>query len=343
MTEGSGRRVRGEWTRREFLQRTIGGGLAGAGAGALGGCGLPGAFPTTFIAKVANYAADIGTVVTRGLRELGVLPAELTGKRVLLKPNLVEPHRGRGHVNTHPAVVRGAAEAFLRMGASRVIVGEGSGHCRDSLMVLEESGLGDALAEDRIPFVDLNADSFFLARNAGGASRLSALALPEALRGVDWVVSVAKMKTHHWAGVTLSMKNLFGILPGSCYGWPKNALHWEGIDKCVIDVVATARPAFAIVDGVVGMEGDGPIMGTPRDAGVIIMGRSPLAVDATCARIMGVDPRRVPYLSLASRTMGPIQEWRIRQAGESVSSVRSDFLLLDAIPAQKGLRLPAKS
>ena len=65
--------------------------------------------------------------------------------------------------------------------------------------------------------------------NAGGSTRLSTLTFPVTLRQVDWVVSVAKMKTHHWAGVTLSMKNLFGLLPGIYYGWPKNVLHWMGI------------------------------------------------------------------------------------------------------------------
>ena len=72
-----------------------------------------------------------------------------------------------------------------------------------------------------------------------------------------------KMKTHHWAGVTLSLKNCFGCLPGRVYGWPKNALHWVGIDKAILDVAGAVRPGYAIVDGIVAMEGNGPIDGTP--------------------------------------------------------------------------------
>ena len=88
--------------------------------------------------------------------------------------------------------------------------------------------------------------------------------LPASLKRADLVVSLPKMKTHHWAGVTLAMKNLFGVMPGVAYGWPKNVLHHAGIPGSILDINAAVRPALAIVDGIVGMEGDGPIMGTPR-------------------------------------------------------------------------------
>jgi uncharacterized protein (DUF362 family) len=175
--------------------------------------------------------------------------------------------------------------------------------------------------------------------NLGRYTRLPTLTFPVSLRQADWVVSLAKMKTHHWAGVTLSMKNLFGVMPGSFYGWPKNVLHWEGIEKCILDINTTLRPHFAIIDGIVGMEGDGPIMGNPRDAGVLLMGRNPLAVDATGARIMGIDPWKVPYLAEASGNLGTIRETFIRQRGETITSVRTDFALVEKISAQRGIRL----
>jgi len=98
------------------------------------------------------------------------------------------------------------------------------------------------------------------------------------------------------------------------------------------------KPHFAIVDGVVGMEGDGPIMGSPRHAGVIVMGRNLPAVDATCARIMGIDPARVAHIAAASGRLGTIREMDIGQRGENVSSVRTEFALLEKIHAQRGLR-----
>jgi uncharacterized protein (DUF362 family) len=327
----------GGWTRREILVGSLGGFLVSSGFSFLAGCTKRKETADVLISKLATYESDIASVVSAGFKELGVKDLEIRGKRILLKPNLVEPHLGAGHINTHPLVIRGAAEAFLRAGASKVLVAEGSGHSRDSLLTLEESGLGEVLREDRIPFVDLNYVAGYTVENAGRRTRLRAFAFPATLRDVDWVVSVAKMKTHHWAGVTLSMKNLFGVMPGIYYGWPKNPFHWEGIDKSILDINETLKPHFAIVDGIVGMEGDGPIMGAPKQAGVLVMGRNLTAVDATCSRIMGIDPYKVSYLAAASERLGPIREPHIRQRGEPIISVRTEFSLVKKIDAYRGM------
>jgi len=219
------------------------------------------------------------------------------------------------------------------------MVAEGPGHRRDTLDVLEESGLADVLWEDRIKFHDLNYLTGYTVQNAGRMTRLSTLTFPGIFKEVDWIVSMAKMKTHHWAGVTLSMKNLFGVMPGIYYGWPKNVLHHAGIENSILDINATLKPHFAIVDGIVGMEGDGPIMGTPRNVGALVMGRNPTAVDATAARMMGIDPRKITYLAQADDWLGPIEEAYIQQTGETVASVRTNFALIEKIPAHRGIRL----
>jgi uncharacterized protein (DUF362 family) len=327
------------FTRREFLAACAGGLVLGAGGYFLWKeARNRGWDEKAFIARVPTYRADIRTVIRDGLRELGVKEDHIRGKRILLKPNLVETIPGAVHINTHPLVVRGAVEAFLSLGAAQVTVGEGPGHITDTLRVLSESGLEEVLWEDRIPFIDVNHENGYTAANAGGCSRLKSLTLPVCLKNFDIIVSMAKLKTHHWAGVTLSMKNLFGLMPGSFYGWPKNYLHWAGIDGCIVDITATVRPQFAIVDGIVGMEGDGPIMGTPKQVGVLVMGRNLPAVDATCTRIMGIDPRRVESLSRAEGWLGPIREANIHQAGESIAAVCTPFQLLEKIPAQRALR-----
>lgn len=336
------------WTRREF----IGASLAGTALG-LGGYWAWRRFvpegqswlfcrekpAETFIAKAPRYQMDLASLILRGFKELGVTPQEIRGKRILLKPNLVETRPGAEHINTHPLVVRAAVEAFLHLGAARVLVAEGVGHRRDSLLVLEESGLAEVLFEDRIPFADLNYDTVFTVANTHGATRLTTLTFPDTLKQVDWIVSLAKMKTHHWAGVTLSMKNLFGVMPGSYYGWPKNVLHHAGIMESILDIAAALKPQLAIVDGIIGMEGDGPIMGTPKPAGVLVMGRNPPAVDATCARIMGIDPQRILYLARAAGKLGAIREAQIRQLGETIAGVRAPFALIEKIPAHQGIRL----
>jgi uncharacterized protein (DUF362 family) len=310
------------------------------GSGLLAGCSPKPQKAETFIGKASDYSANISALMRAGFRELNVNKTEIKGKKILLKPNLIEPPRGTIHIVTHPAVVRAAAEAFFSLGAAQVIVAEGPGHCRDTYMILEESGFDDIFTEKKITFVDLNNDEWWAAPNAGRVTKLKSFVLPMTLKQVDWIVSMPKLKTHHWAGVKLSMKNLFGTLPGMFYGWPKNVLHVAGINEAIIDINSTLCPHFAIVDGIVGMEGDGPIMGNPKNAGVIVMGRNLPAVDATCARLMGINPQNVKYLSAANGKLGTIRESEILQCGEDWRSLRTDFQLLERIHAHRGLRLP---
>jgi len=113
-----------------------------------------------------------------------------------------------------------------------------------------------------------------------------------------------KIKTHHWAGVTLSMKNMFGVVPGAKYGWPKNVLDWRGIHRSILDICATVPIHFVIADGVIAMEGNGPLHGTHRHLGKIVLADDPVAADFTCARLMGLNPYRVWHLDRAAHFLG---------------------------------------
>jgi uncharacterized protein (DUF362 family) len=179
-------------------------------------------------------------------------------------------------------------------------------------------------------FVDLNLDEVHAVNLRTRASKLKQLYLPRTVLEADYIVSLPKLKTHHWAGVTLSLKNMFGIVPGCCYGWPKNVLHWAGITPSLLDINSTVRPDFAIVDGIIGMEGNGPIQGSPKPSGVLILGDDPVAVDATCARVMGLAPERIDYLAKAGMLLGHLKPEKIRQLGECVASVRTPFAVLPA-------------
>jgi uncharacterized protein (DUF362 family) len=281
------------------------------------------------VAKAANYELDLTKIVREGLLELGLGPAWVKGKSVLLKPNLVEPSKSAPQINTNPVLVRSVAEIFRSWGAREVFVAEGQGHCRDTGFVLEQSGLGPILDREKIEFVDLNHDDLFSKSNRLGFTNLGSFHLPVSLKRADLIVSLPKMKTHHWAGVTLSMKNFFGVMPGVAYGWPKNVLHHAGIPGSILDINAAVKPSLAIVDGIVGMEGDGPIMGTARNSGVLVMGTNLPAVDATAARLMEIDPWRVTYLAGASGQLGPITEAHIRQRGEPIVGLSQRFAIID--------------
>lgn len=304
--------------------------LIGAGALAAGSTGLAVAKvlrqPPARVAtlRVPAYGPALTDTLTRALQEFPQTLARAKGARVVLKPNLVEYSPDRP-INTNPVLIGALAEAFLRVGAREVVVAEGAGHRRDVEALVEMSGLAEVLRELRLPFVDLNADltrTTPLPRNLTG---FGALELAATAAGAELLVPVAKMKTHHWAGVTLTMKNLFGTVPGAVYGWPKNPLHWAGIHESIADLWGALRPGFGVVDGVEAMEGDGPIMGSAVDMGCVVLGESCSAVDATAARLMGVAPERVRYLDHASWQGGTVARSRITVIGDAVAP--RDFAL----------------
>jgi uncharacterized protein (DUF362 family) len=277
------------------------------------------------ILEARDYAAPLAEIVRRGLN-LFDLPVR--GKTVVLKPNFVE-FDSAGVINTHPRVVAAAVDAFRTLGARHVIVGEGPGHQRDTEHVMAASGLAAVLEDYRAPYVDLNYDDPRRLSLLSHYTGLGHLYFPETVLKADLIVSMPKLKTHHWAGVTLSMKNFFGLVPGSVYGWPKNALHRAGIPESIVDINSTVPvPTFAIVDGIVGMEGNGPIQGDAKACGVLIFGSDLVAVDATAARVMTLNPRKVRYLETAGQFLGNLEEERIVQIGEPIGRFRTDFKVL---------------
>ena len=302
--------------------------LLGAAAAALTGCGIqqrPIVPSRVSIVKAPAYDQTVYDLVRRVLREhLG----DVRGKHILLKPNLVEFEPGSS-INTNPLLVHAAFEAFRELGAAQVRIAEGPGHRRNTLDLADAAGYFQTVPRFEDCFVDLNLDEVTRIRPERRFSRLKKLYLPNSALGADLLVSIAKMKTHHWAGATLSMKNLFGTVPSGIYGWPKNVLHWAGIDESVADLHAAYPRHFAIVDGIVGMEGNGPIQGTPKHAGVIVAGDDPAAVDSTCCRVMKIDPFQVQYLRLvAGSPNAHITERNIEQIGESIESVATAFELI---------------
>ncbi|HKN60037.1 MAG TPA: DUF362 domain-containing protein [Candidatus Acidoferrales bacterium] len=286
------------------------------------------------IRYASSYDVDLAEIISETLADFQL---DVKGKSVLLKANFVgvDPN----HVmNTHPGVVAAARDSFLRLGASTVVVGEGPALERDTEAILEAIRLREYLGPLDGAFVDLNVDDVWPVALRTRASSLKRLYLPAAVLRADFVVSMPKLKTHHWAGVTLSLKNMFGIVPGHCYGWPKNILHWAGISKAILDLNSTVRPDFAIVDGIVGMEGNGPTQGQPKASDVLVMGDDPVAVDATCARVMGLVPERIDYLRRAGLLLGNIGEEKIELIGEGVAQAMQPFALVPEFEHLKAKR-----
>ncbi|MCA9179243.1 MAG: DUF362 domain-containing protein [Planctomycetales bacterium] len=320
----SGRQARQNWTRRGLLAA----GALGASAAALAPALQRSRPQSVFIARNQTYTSDLQRVIEDGFRAVELPLEHYRGKRVLLKPNMVEPTRKAPHMTTHPAIIVATAAVFLRHGAI-VSVGEAPGHVRDTTMALEESGIREALDSEQIPFADLNYEDVTWRASRLRFSGLGGLYMPQSVAAADLIVSLPKMKTHHWMGVTAAMKNLYGVAPGSVYGWPKNVLHHNGIAETICDINSCLPRLATVVDAIQCMEGDGPILGTPKQMGLVLVGENLAAVDATVCRLMRLNPARIPYLSKADGVLGPIAESRIHQRGEIWEESAKPFQILD--------------
>jgi uncharacterized protein (DUF362 family) len=192
------------------------------------------------------------------------------------------------------------------------------------LGLADEAGYHSIVPGFENSFVDLNRDDVSPVEPFASLPRMY---FSDTVLRADLIVSLAKMKTHHFAGATLSMKNFFGLVPGSVYGWPKNTLHWMGIENSIVALNRTFRKTFAIIDGIVGMEGDGPIRGVPKPVGALVMGRDLVAVDATCCRIMRINPAKVAYLNMAA-DLGNLDPVKIEQRGERIDLFEKPFALI---------------
>jgi uncharacterized protein (DUF362 family) len=330
-------------TRRRFLRLLAIVGLSGTAAVLVSRTrqirrlGDPGR-STVAVVRCDGYGADLTRRVERAWT-LGRGP-DVRDRTVVLKPNLVD-HTPGLPINTDPRFIAALVDVIRGRGARNVIVAEGPGNRRDVWTVLEDCGLAEQLALRGVRFVDLNTDDPVRVSTTVLPGRVASLIphlfLPRTIARADLVVSVAKLKTHHWSGVTLAMKNLFGVVPGAIYGWPKNLLHWNGIDRSVLELVRTVRPGFGMVDGIVGMEGDGPLLGPPLEAGLILSGRDLVALDATASVAMGVVPERIAYLDAADELgMGRVDAGHIDRAGDPLEPHIRRFVLPAGFEALRG-------
>jgi uncharacterized protein (DUF362 family) len=314
-------------TRRQLVVRT-GAAAAWLGAGGVLAADRLGAFdgPPPFdreafgeqgrspvaVLRASSYDGDLTGLLFDGLR---AVRADVRRRKVVLKPNFVEFHSGTP-INTDPRMVVAAADALRRLGAASVVVAEGPGHRRDTEAVVAQAGLLEALDAAGLDFVDLNVAPVVPVRLRTRYTGLEELWVPTILRGGAVVVSMPKLKTHHWVGATLSLKNCFGCMPGRVYGWPKDVFHMRNVPRSIVDIAATVRPSLAIIDGIVGMEGNGPLRGETVRAGLVVVSRDPVAADVTGARLMGMDPEKIEYLMEAGRFLGQARAEPSGQRGE---------------------------
>lgn len=277
-----------------------------------------------FLAEVKTYDHEpLLAALKAGWKQVGPVAK---GKTVFLKINLVD-YRKDLPVCTDPAVVHAAIELLKDAGAREIKVGDGPALARNTEDIARLTGIAAVCKKAGVELLDLNIDDLDTVKNPLQFTGVPEFLFPSSVLKTDLLISVPKLKMHHWALMTCSMKNMFGVVPGRKYGWPKNILHIKGINSSIVDVVASVKPHFAIVDGIIGMEGDGPLSGTAKELHAIAMGDDLTAVDTICAMCVGLPVEHIPYLKLAGMVLGNNNIGQIDLIGASLESLKKKFAL----------------
>lgn len=259
------------------------------------------------------------------------------GSKVLLKPNLlmaIEPEAG---ITTHPEFVRSVIRLLKEINC-KIYIGDGpsvfGGYIEDILKVYERTGIKQIADEEKIELVIFEkrfmpaSPVLPVGRQAG---RQGYFPLTTWVRECDYIVNLPKFKTHNFMLLTGAIKNLFGLIPGTfkleCH---KNFFQQEKFAEVLLDIHQAVKPALSIVDGISGIEGNGPATsGIKRNCGLILAGADSLAIDVLLARIMNIQPDYVfTNKEAARRNIGNADENNIEIKGEKLSScIIADFKL----------------
>jgi len=213
--------------------------------------------------------------------------------KILIKVNFITDKTWDTGATTDPIVVEAIIKKLEALPV-KVYVVESDATITNADKAFEATGMKDMCSRNGIEWLNLRyvKDKVELAIPDGEV--LKSITVPR-LVTESAVISAAKLKTHSETGVTLGMKNMFGLLPEKF----KGKYHLKGISKVVVDINTVLRPALTVIDGFVGMEGQGPIDGTPVQMNLIIAGTDVVATDATACRVMGINPYEIKHIRKA--------------------------------------------
>lgn len=271
---------------------------------------------------------DVAESVERAVELAGGLGLN-EGDVVVVKPNAKNQSQPGYGIVTDPRVVEACVGIALKEGAGKVKIAEGAAYptgAYDTFAAFQTSGIMGIAKRWDVELVDLNSyDSLDV--DIDGGLVLDRVRVGWSVMEADAVLNVPVLKTHRGTLLSACLKNI-GV--GCATREEKKRLHRLGIDEGIVDVYSAVRPRFNVVDGIVALEGDGPNLppGKAKRLGLIVAGKDGLAVDAVCARIMGIEPLKVKHLRLASeRGLGVSDLERIEVKGESIDDVATRFEL----------------
>ncbi len=275
-----------------------------------------------------KYGSDPYQTTMSAIASAGQFP-DVQGKTVAIKPNLVAGRAASTGVATDPQVVRAIVDMCLMSQAKAVVIVEGSGQGGGAAHFV---GCGYSFFETydpRVSLLDLSSAPMTVVPSST-AYLYRLMWLPEIAADPDTVwISAAKLKVHAMAGVSLATKNMFGLYSPATYGgysWenflPRRDPHELGMDQAIAELAAIRPIHYAVIDGIVGMEGTGPLAGWPISSNVVVAGANAVAVDRVGAEIMGANQGRIPHLATAAHLgLGPLSVDSVTVAGDPLLQV----------------------
>jgi len=235
---------------------------------------------------------------------------------VVVKPNISYHRNPHGMVVTDFRIIDVVLE-WLKERTDKVTVVESDNRSGSADYRAEALGLNNLLARTGFAFRNLSEENDLLTMNADGVT----FHIPKLVAEADYVVNLPKLKTCAGMTVTLSLKNSFGLVADR----NKPSMHTY-LNKILLEVNRSIRRQLILVDGIVGMEGNGPLLGEPVEMGIMVAGTSPASVDSVCSRVMGFDPSQISHIKVCSEGgLGTLDPEKISIVGEDVRTVSRSF------------------
>ncbi|MBL7187162.1 MAG: DUF362 domain-containing protein [Phycisphaerae bacterium] len=297
---------------------------------------------TVTLTRCSDYSRGrIAEAMKRQFELLGGLQRFVkSGDSVLLKPNFIAPRSRRHATQTDPALVLEAARLLKDLGA-RPIVGD-SPAWSNVFACVKALKLAEPLKKMSVPVRQLDSP-----RNCHVGANETSVGISSVALDADVIINLPKFKSHQQLGATFAIKNMFGCVAGKRkalwhFAKGKNA---EDFCELLIDIYQFLNPAVTIIDGVIAMDGSGPIRGRARDLGWLIGGTDPIACEIICAELVGIEPGDLPIVKTAKKLgFGCSDRAKIEIAGDDLSSnICTDFKLPELIPIRFSLLQVCKS
>ena len=297
-----------------------------------------------WLSRCGGYAPEeLLRQVEEAFTALGVWEELKPGMQVVIKPNLVMSSKPEAAIATHPALVAAVGRCVQKAGGEVIIAESPGGPYTPAAMKAVFRGCGYADMAKEWGFT-LYMECKSREVSLPGAVRCRQLSVVEPFLTRDYLIDLAKLKTHSMVGFSGAVKNLFGAVPGL----QKPELHCRFPEKqpfseMLVDLCDFLKPDLCFLDGILAMEGNGPTGGSPRKAGVLGASKSPYALDVCGAALIGLEPESVLMLKEAHRRgLGPISPKECQLLKEQVETLaQPDFVkakasstdFLDRVPA----------